>query len=55
MTKYDPPRRDSFAAWRRIFFWLFVLFLAYPILAFAVICLLEALGVPVSHMISMDD
>jgi hypothetical protein len=41
------------AAWRRAFFWLFVAALAYPFVAFAVLGLLKALGIPASHMISM--
>jgi hypothetical protein len=53
MIKLDSPRRDRSAAWRRAFFWFFVAVLVYPFVAFAVLGLLEALGIPASHMISM--
>jgi len=45
----SPADQDRWQELKRMF----VLVLAYPILGFAVICWLEALGVPPSHMISM--
>jgi hypothetical protein len=53
MSELDSSRRNRSAAWRRSFFWLFAAALAYPFVAFAVLGLLEALGIPASHMISM--
>jgi hypothetical protein len=50
MSELDLPCRDRSAAWRRAFFWLFVVVLASPFFGFAVLCLLEALGIPASHM-----
>jgi hypothetical protein len=53
MTEACHRQWSGGAAWRRAFFWLFVAALAYPFVAFAVLGLLEALGIPASHMISM--
>lgn len=53
MTETFYRRWSGGAAWRRAFFLLFVAVLAYPFVAFAVLGLPEALGIPASHMISM--
>jgi hypothetical protein len=50
MTEAFHRQWSGGAAWRRAFFWLFVAVLAYHFVAVAV---LEALGIPASHMISM--